>query len=83
MLEVNQVQSLNSSMLVKLPIKSLMSHSDRRRLAPMMTRAIKPPSLTLFFQNGLPLKIFPRNRITGKANMGKMRIRGAYSTALL
>ncbi len=62
---------------------SLISSNEMIRLAAITGSAIKPPSFKLFFQNGFLLKIYPRNRITGNANIGKRMISGASWTMSL
>ena len=42
---------------------------------------MRPPSLSPSFHILLPLKIFPKNKITGKASMGKRMMYGANSNA--
>ena len=82
MAEVNHVQpSVSADPLP--PMKSEISHNESTRLPAMTGRAIKPPSLSVFFHIELPLNIFPKNRMTGKANMGSKRMYGAYSNAVL
>ena len=47
--------------------------------APIATKAIIPPSFSVFFQVGFVLKTLPKNKITGIASIGNKMMRGAYS----
>jgi len=55
-------------------MKSVMSQSESTRLPAMTGRAMRPPSLSVFFHMELPLNILPKKRMTGKANMGSKRM---------
>ena len=78
--EVNHVHPLVSARPAP-PTKSVTSHNASSRLAAMTGRAMRPPSLSPSFHILLPLNIFPRNKITGKASMGKRMMYGANSSA--
>ena len=67
----NQV---NTSAAPTLFMCSLIRDSARIRLAPITVSAMIPPSLTFFTHVGVPLKILPRNKITGKAKNGNRGI---------
>jgi hypothetical protein len=82
MLEVNHVHPEVSAEPFP-PMKSVINHNERARLAPMTGRAMRPPSLSVSFHTFCPFNIFPRKRMMGKASMGSKRMNGAYSNAVL
>ena len=53
--------------------------NEMNNAAPIATKAIIPPSFSVFFQVGFVLNTLPKNKITGIASIGNKMIRGAYS----
>ena len=75
--EFSHKKSTESLIPAKPPRWSLIKSSEITRLAAITTNAIIPPSFIVAFQNGLRLKIWPRNKITGNASIGSKIISGA------